>query len=145
MKKIGILNGPNLNRLGKREPEIYGNTTLADLEQRLARCAAEQGCEIECFQSNCEGEILNQIYDWADRGFDGIAINPGAFTHTSVALRDCLAGVGIPAVEVHISNVHAREEFRKTSLTAPVCVGQICGLGLSGYEYALRFLANFSR
>lgn len=145
MKKIGILNGPNLNRLGKREPEIYGNTTLADLEQRLALCAAEQGCEIECFQSNCEGEILNKIYDWADRGFDGIVINPGAFTHTSVALRDCLAGAGVPAVEVHISNVHSREEFRKKSLSAPVCVGQICGLGLSGYEYALRFLVNFSR
>lgn len=140
MKKIGILNGPNLNWLGKREPEIYGNTTLADLEKSLTDCAKDLACEIECFQSNCEGALLDKIYDWAGRKFDGIVINPGAFTHTSVALRDGLAGAGIPAVEVHISNIHAREEFRHVSLTAPVCIGQICGLGLEGYAMALRFL-----
>lgn len=140
MKKIGILNGPNLNWLGKREPGIYGSTTLEDLEKSLHDSADELGCTIECFQSNHEGALLDKIYDWAGRGFDGIVINPGAFTHTSVALRDGLSGAGIPAVEVHISNVHAREAFRHVSLTAPVCVGQICGLGLEGYALALRFL-----
>lgn len=142
MKKIGILNGPNLNWLGKREPAIYGSTTLADVEKALAARAAELGCEIECFQSNGEGALLDKIYDWAARGFCGLVVNPGAFTHTSVALRDCIAGAGVPAVEVHISNVHAREEFRKRSLTAPVCVGQICGLGVAGYAHALEFLAK---
>ena len=143
MKKIGILNGPNLNRLGKREPEIYGHATLADLERGLADYAANLGnCEIECFQSNHEGALIDKIYDWAERGFEGIVFNPGAFTHTSIALRDALAGAGIATVEVHISNVHAREEFRHRSLTAPVCRGQICGLGLKGYAYALEALVN---
>lgn len=143
MKKIGILNGPNLNWLGKREPEVYGNKTLEDLEHGLADYAASLGnCELECFQSNHEGELIDKIYDWAGRGVAGIVFNPGAFTHTSIALRDALAGAGIPTIEVHISNVHAREEFRHRSLTAPVCVGQICGLGLKGYACALEALVN---
>lgn len=143
MKKIGILNGPNLNWLGKREPEVYGDKTLEDLERGLANYAASFGdCEIECFQSNHEGALIDKIYDWAGRGFAGIVFNPGAFTHTSIALRDAIAGAGTPTIEVHISNVHAREAFRHQSLTAPVCRGQICGLGLKGYAYALEALVN---
>ena len=142
MKKIGILNGPNLNWLGKREPAIYGSTTLAELEKNLAETAKLIGIEIDCFQSNCEGALIDKIYAWVAAGFDGIIINPGAYTHTSIALRDCLAGCGISAVEVHISNVHKREEFRHKSLTAPVCEGQIVGLGLAGYELALFWHAN---
>lgn len=142
MKKIGILNGVNLNRLGVREPEIYGKTTLEDLERNLTETAATLGVEIECFQSNHEGALVDKICEWTDRGFSGIVFNPGAFTHTSIALRDCIAGCAIPTVEVHISNVHAREEFRRTSLIAPVCVGQITGLGLAGYDLALFWHAN---
>lgn len=142
MKKIGILNGVNLNRLGVREPEIYGKTTLADLEQNLRETAQKFGVEIECFQSNHEGELVDKICAWTDGGFAGVVFNPGAFTHTSVALRDCIAGCAIPTIEVHISNVHAREEFRRTSLLAPVCAGQIVGLGLAGYELALAWFAK---
>ena len=142
MKKIGILNGVNLNRLGVREPEIYGRTTLADLERNLDETAKTLGVEIECFQSNHEGALVDKICDWTDRGFSGLVFNPGAFTHTSIALRDCIAGCAIPTVEVHISNVHTREEFRQKSVIAPVCVGQIVGLGLAGYDLALFWHAN---
>lgn len=142
MKKIGILNGVNLNRLGVREPEIYGGTSLENLERNLFETAKTLGVEIECFQSNHEGALVDKICEWADRGFAGIVFNPGAFTHTSIALRDCIAGCKIPTVEVHISNVHAREAFRRESLIAPACVGQIAGLGLAGYDLALFWHAN---
>lgn len=139
MKKIAILNGPNLDRLGKREPEIYGKATLADLEQALR---AEFGAEaqLEFFQSNHEGALIDRVAAWADAKFDGLVINAGALTHTSVALRDALLGSHLAAVEVHISNIYKREEFRHKSLTAPACLAVITGLGLEGYHAAIRFL-----
>ena len=139
MKKIAILNGPNLDRLGKREPEIYGSATLADLEKGL-RAEFGKRASLEFFQSNHEGELIDRIAKLADQKFDGIVINAGALTHTSVALRDALLGAHLPAVEVHISNIYKREEFRHTSLTAPACVAVITGLGLEGYHAAIRFL-----
>lgn len=132
------LNGPNLNRLGKREPAIYGYETLADLELRLSEVAAAEGATIELKQSNHEGELIDWIYEAEDGEVDGIIFNPGAYTHTSVALRDAIASVEVPVIEVHISNIHQREAFRHHSYLAPVCVGQISGLGLYGYEAALR-------
>jgi 3-dehydroquinate dehydratase-2 len=140
MKKIAIINGPNLDRLGQREPEIYGRATLADLEQALRAEVAGQPVELEFFQSNHEGAIIDRIASLADRKFSGLIINGAALTHTSVALRDALLGVGLPAVEVHISNIYRREEFRQRSLTAPACLAVITGLGLEGYHAALRFL-----
>ncbi len=140
MKTIGILNGPNLNRLGKREPEVYGTATLQDLERELARLATELKVDIDCFQSNHEGALIDKIAAWADAGYNGLILNLGGFTHSSVALRDAIAGSGLPAIEVHISNIHAREPFRAHSYTAPACLGIISGLGFSGYHYALRHL-----
>jgi 3-dehydroquinate dehydratase-2 len=139
MKSFAILNGPNLDRLGKREPHIYGSDTLADLEARLR---AEFGAvaQLEFFQSNHEGELVDKISALADAKIDGLVLNGAALTHPSVALRDALAGSGLRAVEVHISNIYKREEFRHTSLTAPVCQGVITGLGLEGYFAALRYL-----
>ncbi len=139
MKKIAILNGPNLDRLGKREPEIYGSATLGDLERAL-RTEFGQEAALEFFQSNHEGELIDKIAKLADAKCDGIVINGGALTHTSVALRDALLGARVPAVEVHISNIYKREEFRHTSLTAPACAAVITGLGLEGYHAAIRFL-----
>ena len=139
MKKIAILNGPNLDRLGKREPEIYGHTTLADLEASL-RTEFIAAAELDFFQSNHEGALIDKIAALADAKFDGIVINGAALTHTSVALRDALAGAHLPAVEVHISNIYKREEFRHTSLTAPIALAVISGLGLEGYFAAVRFL-----
>ncbi len=139
MKKIAIINGPNLDRLGRREPEIYGKATLADLERDL-RGEFGAVAELEFFQSNHEGAILDRIAALADAKFDGLVINGGALTHTSVALRDALLGAHVPAVEVHISNIYKREEFRHESLTAPACVAVITGLGLEGYRAATRFL-----
>jgi 3-dehydroquinate dehydratase-2 len=139
MKKIAVLNGPNLDRLGKREPEIYGSATLADLEQAL-RAEFGAAAELEFFQSNHEGALIDKIGALADAKFDGIVINGGAFTHTSVALRDSLLGAHIPTIEVHISNLYKRESFRHTSFTAPACVAVITGLGLEGYHAAIRFL-----
>jgi 3-dehydroquinate dehydratase-2 len=139
MKTIAILNGPNLDRLGKREPEIYGRTTLADLEAQL-RAEFGATAQLEFFQSNHEGALLDKIAALADAKIAGIVINPGALTHTSVALRDALAGAALPAIEVHISNIYKREEFRHKSLTAPVCAAVISGLGLEGYFAAVRFL-----
>lgn len=139
MKTLLVLNGPNLDRLGLREPEVYGRTTLADLEQQLRDAFAGEA-NLEFFQSNHEGAIIDRIAKAADAKADGIVINPGAFTHTSVALRDSLAGANLPAIEVHISNIYKREAFRHNSLTAPVCLGVISGLGLEGYFAAVRAL-----
>ena len=139
MKKIGIINGPNLDRLGKREPEIYGSTTLAQLEQMLQAEFADKAA-LDFFQSNNEGEIVGKIAALADARYDALVVNFGAYTHTSVALRDALLGAHLPAVEVHISNIYKREEFRHKSLTAPACAGMISGLGLEGYFAAVRFL-----
>lgn len=141
MKKILVINGVNLNMLGVREPEIYGGNTLADLEAQVSAKAKELGCQVEFYQSNCEGEICTKIQD-ALGNFDGIIINPGAFTHYSYAIRDALGSVKIPTIEVHISNIHKREEFRHHSVTVAECVGQICGLGFAGYNYALEALVN---
>jgi len=139
MKKIAILNGPNLDRLGKREPEIYGSTTLTDLEKQMR---AEFGgtAQLDFFQSNHEGALIDKIATLTDAKFDGIVLNGGAFTHTSVALRDALLGSKLAAVEVHISNIYKREEFRHQSYTAPACLAVISGLGLEGYFAAVRFL-----
>jgi 3-dehydroquinate dehydratase-2 len=139
MKKIAILNGPNLDRLGQREPKIYGRATLADLERAL-RAEFAATAQLDFFQSNHEGALIDQIARLVDQKFDGLVINGGAFTHTSVALRDALLSAHLPAVEVHISNIYKREEFRHLSLTAPACVAVITGLGLEGYHAAVRFL-----
>ena len=139
MKKIAIINGPNLDRLGKREPEIYGRATLADLEQAL-RKEFQGAAELDFFQSNHEGALIDRIASLADAKVQGLVINGGAFTHTSVALRDALLGAHLPTVEVHISNIYKREDFRHTSLTAPACIAVITGLGLEGYHAAIRFL-----
>ena len=139
--KILIINGPNLGLLGVREPEIYGRTGLSALEARLRAVAAEYGAEVEFFQSNHEGAIVDHI-DAILTGApaDGIVINPAAYTHTSIAIGDALRAVSVPAIEVHISHIAAREEFRHRSLTAPACKAMIAGFGLDGYEYALRHL-----
>lgn len=142
MKTIAVINGVNMDRLGRREPQIYGSETLDMLIGSLREEAAKLGVEIAAFQSNHEGAIVDEIARLADSGVKLGIINPGAFTHTSVALRDCIAGSGIKFVEVHISNVHKREEFRRVSLTAPVCDAQICGMGREGYFAALRYLAS---
>lgn len=135
--KILLINGPNMGRLGKREPGIYGTRTLAEIVADLRRAAESRGVELADYQSDVEGELVRRIGQAQDEGFDGIIINPGAYTHTSVALRDALAAACVPAVEVHLSNVSGREEFRKTLITTPVCRGMICGLGEAGYTLAL--------
>ena len=139
MKKIAILNGPNLDRLGKREPEIYGRATLGDLENAL-RTEFSASAQLEFFQSNHEGALIDKIAGLADAKCEGLVINGGAFTHTSVALRDALLGAHLPTIEVHISNIYKREGFRHTSLTAPACIAVITGLGLEGYHAAVRYL-----
>lgn len=136
MKKFLVINGPNLNRLGVREPAVYGRENLKTLEHNLHQLAEQQSVHIECVQSNHEGVIIDWIHE-ADENFDGIVINPGAFTHYSYAIRDAIASISIPVLEVHISNVHKREEFRHESVTAPVTAGQIVGLGIYGYELAI--------
>ncbi len=136
MTSILVLNGPNLNLLGTRQPDVYGATTLPDIEARCARWASETGCEISFMQSNHEGVLVDSIH--AARGVhQGIVLNAGAYTHTSIALMDALASVKIPAIELHLSNVHARENFRHTSFIAKVAVGLICGFGAHGYLLAL--------
>lgn len=142
--RILILHGPNLNLLGRREPEIYGRTTLAEIDDALGRIAREAGCTIECFQSNAEHELVERVQRTLGNGddarVDGIVINPAAFTHTSVALRDALAASGLPFVEVHLSVPEAREPFRHESLVADLAVGRVSGFGAQSYNYALRGL-----
>lgn len=142
MKTIAIINGPNLDRLGRREPEIYGNETLADLEARLRSDARTLGVDLSFFQSNHEGALIEHFAGLADSGTAGIILNGAGLTHTSVALRDAIAAAGVPTVEVHISNIYAREEFRRHSITGGACLGVITGLGFAGYSLALRFLAE---
>lgn len=138
MANILVLQGPNLNLLGSREPDIYGATTLADIEQTLQQQASQQGHRLEQLQSNAEHVLIDRIHAARLDGTDFILINPAAFTHTSVAIRDALAGVAIPFIEIHISNVHARESFRQHSYLSDLAVGVICGLGVQGYELALQ-------
>ncbi|MFR1051747.1 MAG: type II 3-dehydroquinate dehydratase [Lachnospirales bacterium] len=136
--KFLIINGPNLNLLGRREPGIYGEENYESLCARLKARAEARGATAECFQSNHEGAIVDAIQA-ADGVYDAIIMNPGAYTHYSVAILDALKAVSVPCVEVHISNIHQREEFRHKSVTVPACVGQICGLGLYGYEAAMDY------
>ncbi|QDZ28891.1 type II 3-dehydroquinate dehydratase [Noviherbaspirillum sp. UKPF54] len=138
-KKLLLVNGPNLNLLGTREPEVYGSTTLADVERAAIEQAQAAGATLTCYQSNHEGALIDRIHDAKKEGVDAIVINPGGLTHTSVALRDALAGVAIPFVEIHISNVHQREAFRHHSFLSAIAVGVICGLGVEGYRTAIEF------
>jgi 3-dehydroquinate dehydratase-2 len=141
--KILCLNGPNLNLLGQREPAIYGRTTLAEIEASVRKRAGDLGATAEFRQSNLEGELVGWIQEARDR-FDVIILNAAAYTHTSVALRDAITAVGIPTIEVHLSNVHAREKFRHRSLIAPVCVGQIAGFGANSYILAIDAAVNIN-
>ncbi|MGG5170723.1 type II 3-dehydroquinate dehydratase [Pseudarthrobacter sp. J1738] len=138
---ILVVNGPNLNLLGTREPQLYGSATLEDVEQLAIDTAERHGFTADCVQSNHEGDLLDAIHD-ARQNAVGIVINAGAFTHTSVALRDAIAGVSLPAVEVHITNVHKREEFRHHSYLSPVCEAVIVGAGVTGYRLAIEYLAD---
>ncbi|HXT38874.1 MAG TPA: type II 3-dehydroquinate dehydratase [Candidatus Angelobacter sp.] len=143
MMKILFLNGPNLNLLGQREPEIYGRKTLAEIEAEVRKRATNVGSKVEFKQSNLEGELVNWIQ--AAKGkFDVVVLNAAAYTHTSVALRDAISAVGVPTIEIHLSNVHTRESFRKKSLIAPVCVGQIAGFGANSYILALEAAVNIN-
>ena len=142
MTKILLLHGPNLNLFGTREPEIYGTTTLADINQAVIAAGGERGVEVRPFQSNSEGALIDALHE-ARQWADGVVFNPGAYTHTSVALRDAITGTGLAVVEVHLSNVYAREEFRHKSLLAPVCVGQISGFGWRGYLLGLEAILGY--
>ncbi len=137
--KIAVINGPNINMLGVREPNIYGVNSYEDLKKYIEDYASENGIETTVLQSNSEGEIIDYIQR-AAAGFDAIVINPGAYTHYSYAIYDALLAAQLPTVEVHISNIHKRDEFRHKSITAPACVGQICGLGFRGYTLAMEYL-----
>lgn len=136
-----LVHGPNLNLLGERKPEIYGTTTLLDIEADVAAAANARGASVVCFQSNHEGAIIDFLHENRKLA-DGIVMNAGAYTHTSVALRDAIEAVNLPVVEVHISNTHAREGFRRVSLIAPVCIGQVTGLGRAGYTTAVNLLLD---
>lgn len=141
MKKILVVNGPNLNMLGIREPEIYGGADYADLIDMIKKRADELGLEVDCFQSNHEGDIVDRIQKAYFEGVEGIVINPAAYTHTSVAILDALKAVGIPAVEVHISDINRREEFRRVSYAGMACEEHFIGLGFDGYIKALEYIA----
>ena len=136
--RVLVLNGPNLNLLGTRKPEIYGTTTLADIETMMQARAEQFGCELEFMQSNHEGVLIDAIHE-AKGVYQYLIINAGAYTHTSVAIRDAIESVEIPTIEIHLSNIHAREPFRHDSMLAPVCVGQICGFGAMSYLLALQY------
>lgn len=140
--KLMILHGPNLNLLGKREPSIYGSQTIEDINASMIELAADLGCDLDFFQSNCEGELINAIHGTVSE-YRGILINPAAYTHTSIAIRDALSAVGLPVVEVHLSNIHGREPFRHTSIVAPVAIGQISGFGGDSYLLGLRALHKY--
>lgn len=145
LNRVLVLHGPNLNLLGQREPDVYGKQTLADIDSSLTRLAAELGAEVETFQSNHEGALIDRIHSAKNEGFIGIIINPGGFTHTSVALRDAISSIDLPVIEAHLSNVHARESFRHHSYIAGVAVAQITGFGSMSYHLALRgLLAHIS-
>jgi len=145
MTRVLVLNGPNLNLLGTREPSHYGRISLEDIVRDLEGIAEQAGTELETLQSNAEHELVERVHRAGTEGVDFIIINPAAFTHTSVALRDALTGVGIPFIEVHLSNVHAREPFRRHSYFSDVAEGVIAGLGAAGYEYALRAAIRYSQ
>jgi 3-dehydroquinate dehydratase-2 len=141
MSTIYVIHGPNLNLLGKREPDIYGSLTMQDINEKLIAAGKEKGIQIECYQSNSEGALIDLLHQ-AGASAVGVIFNPGGYTHTSVALRDAIASISIPVVEVHLSNVYAREEFRHKSLIAPVCLGKITGFGWMSYLLALEALAE---
>jgi len=143
MKAILVLHGPNLNLLGSREPEVYGHTTLEEINAGLIALAGKNGGQLSCMQSNSEAALIDRIHQAKTDGTAFIIINPAAFTHTSVALRDALAAVDIPFIEIHLSNVHAREAFRRESFFSDLAVGVICGLGAAGYEYAVQYALNY--
>ena len=140
-KSILVLNGPNLNRLGQREPEIYGTLTLEEVNARIGQRGAQLGVMVECAQSNHEGVLIDKLHGAADSAA-GVIFNPGALAHTSIALRDAVAGIPIPVIEVHLSNIYAREPFRRRSVISAACRGVICGLGVSGYLLALDYLVT---
>ena len=142
MKKIGLLNGPNLDRLGKREPEVYGSVTLEEIVKKVESKAETCNCEVEAFQSNHEGALIDKIHQWADSGFSGLILNPGGLTHTSVALRDAVVASGLKTVEVHLSNIHAREDFRHKSLISGIAAAVVAGMSHHGYISALHFLGH---
>ncbi len=142
VKRVLVLNGPNLNLLGTREPDVYGSTTLDDIAEELADLGSDLGATIDCKQSNQEGQLIDWLHD-ARNSYDGVLINPGGLTHTSVSLRDGIAAAGLPAVEVHISNTHARESFRHQSVTAAVCIGSVIGFGKNSYTLGLRALIDY--
>ena len=144
MKKILVIHGPNLNILGKRETDIYGKVTLEEINKKLMELAGELGVLVDVYQSNSEGELVTEIQN-SMGNYDALVINPGAYTHTSIALRDAVAGVGISTVEVHLSNIYQREDFRKKSMLADVVVGQITGFGIDSYMLGLRAAANISK
>jgi 3-dehydroquinate dehydratase-2 len=144
MARVLIVNGPNLNLLGKREPELYGTQTLDDVNERLANLAEDLKLEVQFFQSNSEGEIIDFLHKEGEKA-DGLIINPGAYSHYSIAIRDAISAVGIDAVEVHLTNIHAREGFRRESVTAPVSRGMICGFGHYGYAMALSYFSDMEK
>lgn len=144
MKTILVLNGPNLNMLGKREPGIYGGKTLADIETNCKTVGSELGLDVDFRQSNHEGTLIDWLHE-ADEKSVGVAFNAGAYTHTSIALHDAIRAISVPVIEVHISNVHSREEFRHTSMIAPACKGVICGFGPHSYILALHALKNITQ